>query len=161
MLSPSISYSLATDSYDTDIVGSTGWLSIGTDVVFEIEGSKWMPGVAVAATQSLYGDNSKTFIDLNGDIAPRSNLELGLYPFAEYQFNDTYAFRTVLGFFNFNNYRDQDLSRGEFLRNSNYISAGIGITPSRDIWVYPNLQFNADNIRSDLTNVGVNTVINL
>jgi len=165
MLSPSVSYAHATDSYDTDVAGFLGWASLGTDVIFEIEGSKWMPGFSIWATQSLYRDGANTFdiLDGQGGVAQarRSNLEVGVFPYVEYQFNDTFAYRALFGFFNFNNYRDQYLARGEFFRDGNYISTGIGISPNRDIWIYPNVQFNPNNIRGDLTNVGLSTVINL
>jgi len=165
MLSPSVSYAHATDSYDVDVLGFVGWASLGTDVIFEIEGSKWMPGFSVLANQSFYRDGSKTLqiVNTHGTIRTvrRSNLELGVYPYVEYQFNDTFAYRAVFGFFNFNNYRDQNLSRGEFSRDGNYVSTGVGISPNRDIWIYPNLQLNPNNIRGDLTNIGLTTVINL
>lgn len=163
MLSPSVSYSHATDNWDTEVLGTQGWLGLGSDVIFEIEGSKWMPGFSVWATQSLYRDSSYTVLvpraEGGSKVASRSNLELGVYPYVEYQFNEKIAYRALFGLFNFNNYRGQNLP--DFTRDSNYISTGIGITPSRDIWIYPNLQFNPNNPRADMTNVGISTVINL
>jgi len=155
MYSPSFGINLATDEQTTNIVGLIGSASASLTTIFDIEGSGWQPGVSGSIYQSVYRDSN--MFDLQG--RRRENYSLGLYPFAEYKFNDTYAFRTVFGFFNYSNYRDQKF--GELFRDGNYISLGVGISPRRDIWVYPNIQFNPNEIRGNLTNVGITTILNL
>jgi hypothetical protein len=157
MYSPSIGASLATDQFVTEVVGLVGSASASLTAIFDIEGSGWQPGVSVAVAQYVY-KNDDIF---DGRGGRRDNLGLGVYPFVEYKFNDTYAFRTVLGFFNYTNYRDENLSKGQFTQDGHYISSGLGISVRRDIWVYPNIQFNPSDIRGDLTNVGVSTILNL
>jgi len=155
MYSPSFGVSLATDEQITNIVGLIGSASASLTTIFDIEGSGWQPGISGSIFQSVYRDTN--IFDVEG--RRRENFGLGLFPFVEYKFNDTYAFRTVFGFFNYTNYRDQNF--GDFFQDGNYISSGIGISPRRDIWVYPNIQFNPNDIRGDLTNVGISTILNL
>ena len=102
----------------------------------------------------------------NGDIAgldqsddTRNRFSLGLFPMAEYQISDTLVARTVFGYFNFRNRRN--LGSTDFRRNYEYQSVGIGIVASRDIWIYPNVQFIPDNLSVDNTNVAVSATMNL
>lgn len=155
MLSPSVGMSMATDEFIVNTVGLVGSVSGSLTSIFEIDGSRWQPGATVSVYQSFYRDNNV----FDGRGGRRENYGVGLFPFVEYQFNDRYAFRTVFGFFNYTNYRDQGPT--EFYRDGNYISSGIGITPKKGIWVYPNIQFNPDDTRAELTNVGVSTILNI
>jgi hypothetical protein len=41
------------------------------------------------------------------------------------------------------------------------ISTGIGFSITRDIFLYPNIQFNPEDIRADRTNLGLSANINL
>lgn len=155
MLSPSVGMSMATDEFIVNTVGLIGSVSGSLTSIFEIEGSNWQPGASVSVYQAFYRDSN----DFDGRGGRRENYGVGLFPFVEYQFNDRYAFRTVFGFFNYTNYRDQGST--EFFRDGNYISSGIGITPKKGIWVYPNIQFNPNDTRAELTNVGVSTILNI
>lgn len=83
---------------------------------------------------------------------------IAVYPFLEYAFNDTFSFRTVFGYFQFYN---MDGATKELDQADPYQSMGIGISVTRDIYLYPNIQFNPQNIRSELTNVGLSMNLNL
>jgi hypothetical protein len=90
----------------------------------------------------------------------RSDYSLGIYPFAEYAFNDTYSFRTVFGYFNWKHlYGDSHTTR--LLQQYVYQSVGVGLSVTRDIYLYPNVQFVPDNIRSDFTNVALSATLNV
>lgn len=85
---------------------------------------------------------------------------LGIYPFAEYQISDTFVARTVFGYFNYRNKRRYD-SALKYTRAYEYQSVGIGIVASRDVWIYPNIQFIPDNLDVKNTNVGISASINM
>jgi hypothetical protein len=96
---------------------------------------------------------------LSQDDDTRNRFSMGIYPMAEYQISDRFVARTVFGYFNFRNRRNQ--SNTDFRRNYEYQSVGIGIVASRDIWIYPNVQFIPDNLSVDNTNVAVSATMNL
>jgi hypothetical protein len=90
----------------------------------------------------------------------RTDWSLGIYPFAEYAFNDQYSLRTVFGYFNWRHlYGDAQTTR--LLQTFVYQSIGVGMALTRDLYLYPNIQFIPDDIRSDLTNVALSAQINI
>ncbi|MGE3683129.1 MAG: hypothetical protein AB7G93_15510 [Bdellovibrionales bacterium] len=90
----------------------------------------------------------------------RTGWNFGIYPFAEYAFNDTFGLRTVFGYFNWRHpYGDDNTFR--LLQTYVYQSVGVGISVTRNIYLYPNVQFVPDNIRSDFTNVALSATINV
>lgn len=155
MISPTFGASVTTDDYLSNVVGSLGSVSASLTTILDLEGSSWQPGVSVSVYQAFYRDGGA----LDAADQRRENIGGGIYPFAEYQFNDVYAFRTVFGFFNYTNYRDQGLS--SITQDGNYISSGLGISPKKGIWFYPNIQFNPNDTRLEMTNVGISTILNV
>ena len=89
-----------------------------------------------------------------------ADVELNVYPFLEYVFNDTYNFRTVLGLWEYAHVRSQK-NPWTFNKNVMYQSVGVGISLTRDIFLYPNVQFNPEYIRSDRTNVALQANLNV
>jgi hypothetical protein len=90
----------------------------------------------------------------------QSDYAFNIDPFAEYQLNDKINLRTVSNLWNYEHMRSEP--RGATFRwDKVYQSIGVGFSVTRDIFIYPNIQFLPDNIRADLTNVAVNTNINL
>jgi hypothetical protein len=89
----------------------------------------------------------------------RTDWSVGVFPFAEYVFTDRYSFRTVFGYFNWRHLYG-DNNKWRLLQTYVYQSVGIGISVTRDIYLYPNVQFVPDNIRSDFTNVALSATIN-
>ncbi len=86
--------------------------------------------------------------------------DFSIYPQAEYKFNDKYSARTVFGYFNWKHLYG-DPNKGRLLQKFVYQSLGVGIAVTRDIFLYPNVQFVPDNIRSDFTNVAMSATINV
>ncbi len=140
-----------------------GWENItanGTDINYVISLSQTFNkalgnsgayvGFAVSLGLPQYSDNFED--NLN-------RYSFGVFPFAEYQISDTFVARTVFGYFNFRNKRRMDTFKMN--RAYEYQSVGIGIVASRDIWIYPNIQFIPDNLDIDNTNVSVSASINL
>lgn len=84
---------------------------------------------------------------------------IAFYPVGEYIINDTLNIRTVLGWQVYQQTRDQK-SQDRYTKRTVYQSLGLGISITRDIFLYPNIQFIPDDIRSDRTNIGISANIN-
>ncbi|WP_148278792.1 hypothetical protein [Bdellovibrio bacteriovorus] len=147
----SVTYSHYTEEDQTDYYNLMGNLSVSQTVLADFGDSKWQGGVSL----SLDKDIAKGSFSVAGDS--RYDYGVGLFPFAEYAFNDDYSFRTVFGYFQFAKYEEQ----GDLIQMEPYQSVGVGISVTRDIYVYPNVQFTPKDIRSDRTNVAVSANLNL
>lgn len=77
---------------------------------------------------------------------------VGIYPQAEYVINDIFNVRTVFGWQVYESFRaDQD----SYIKRKVYQSVGLGISVTRDLFFYPNIQFIPSNIRDDVTNIAL------
>lgn len=148
----SVQYSHYTEEDQTDYYNLLGNVSVSQTVLADFGDSKWQGG----ASLSIDKDIAKGAMD---QTEARYDLGVGLFPFAEYSFNDTFSFRTVFGYFQFAKYEDHTTS--DLIQVEPYQSMGIGISVTRDIYVYPNVQFTPKDIRADRTNVAVSANINL
>ena len=107
----------------------------------------------------IYSVNSTTGkVTLLGDV--RGDYLVGAYPFLEYQINDRYGLRTISGVYVYE-HSNMEPRALTFSKNVIYQSVGLGISITRDIYLYPNIQFIPEDIRADRTNVALNTSINL
>lgn len=120
-------------------------------------------GASVTAFYSLFSTSPGQNPDLHSSaygFDKRTQYSLGLFPQAEYAISDKVSARTVFGYFNWKHlYGDQ--SRTRLLQTYVYQSIGIGWAVARDLYLYPNIQFVPDNIRSDFTNVSLSATINV
>lgn len=126
--------------------------SVGLSQTFTkaFEGTGFSAGLSFSVGLPKYSDSLED--NLN-------RYTLGIFPFAEYQISDKFVARTVFGYFNFRNKRRRD--KGHMVRAYEYQSVGIGWVASRDVWIYPNIQFIPDNLDIKNTNVGVSATINM
>lgn len=85
---------------------------------------------------------------------------VGAYPFLEYVINDTFNLRTISGVWVYEHSR-AEADPFTFSKNGIYQSVGLGISVTRDIFLYPNIQFMPEDIRSDRTNVAMSATINV
>lgn len=151
-------YSHATDSDSVNGMGQLGYVSLMQTVVTEFGTSGWSGGALVALYKYIYrGDQSAEFI---AQGSKQIDFVYGIYPVAEYAFNDTYSFRTVFGYFDNISYRGSN-TPGAVQSRPPYQSVGIGISVARDIYFYPAVQFTPLDIRSDRTNIAVSANINV
>ncbi|MCB9026319.1 MAG: hypothetical protein H6625_08385 [Bdellovibrionaceae bacterium] len=100
--------------------------------------------------------------------ASQNDYALQMFPFAEYVINDTFNFRTVfqqLQFFhNVAAEKATDLRRAKGAQ-----SVGLGISVSRDVYLYPNFQFSTEELSTDWlrnkfaknSTVGISATINM
>lgn len=155
---PGVTYSHATEQYDTDELKNVGAITLEHTIVADVAGSNFQPGLSLSLDYSIYKDGAQSFDYMKTDGA-RTDYNIGVYPFLEYSFNDTYSFRTVFGYFAFAHYRSEEAATLE--RLVSYQSMGVGISLSREIYLYPNVQFIPDDIRGDRTNIGLSSTLNV
>ncbi len=172
--SPYLTYSNAYNYKGIQMISSVGYTHYTTkDATSENSGQNLLGNINVDQTilgqvlvegleigASFYADyNIFKGSGYNPALAgERYQYMVAIYPFLEYAFNDTFSFRTVFGYFQFYN---MDGASKELDQADPYQSMGIGISVTRDIYLYPNIQFNPQNIRSELTNVGLSMNLNL
>jgi len=113
------------------------------------------------ATFGLSSGVSVNYFDNNDPAlaSVQTAYNFGFYPFFEYTISDTFQVRTLLGFISEHD-RSQD-NPTTFRRRTVYQSVGLGISLTRDIYLYPNLQFLPGEIRADKTNLALSTNINI
>lgn len=130
-------------------IGDTG-LSLGFAIwgeiaVFNKSGSVGDPG-----TESFVADVREE----------QSDYQFGIDPTLEYAFSDRFNFRWSVSLANFAHLRSE--SRGTTFHVDQIVhSMGIGIAVTRDIFLYPNVQFLPEKLSADRTNVALNSNINL
>jgi hypothetical protein len=126
-------------------------------MIYEVGHSGLSLGLYLAASATGF---DKDGADLRGD---QSNYSAGIDPFMEYQINDKINLRTVFNTWNYDHYRNRSKFSEitTFTHNAWTQSVGVGFAVTRDIFLYPNLQFTPENIRADVTNVALNTNINI
>lgn len=93
---------------------------------------------------------------------PNRNLATNVwqvYPVIEYIINDWLNLRTLWGWQVYQQTRHDDT--WTYDKRTVYQSFGTGISLSRDVFLYPNIQFIPSDIRSDRTNIGLSAYINL
>lgn len=156
-------YTQVTDPDSVQSYNAFGTASINQTILADLGNSNWSGGLSFSFYYSIYSDNQPEIAKQNGWL--QDDYGYGIYPFAEYSFNDTYSFRTVFGYFEAVHYKDgqvgNSLAAGSVESQTPYQSMGIGISVTRDIYLYPNVQFTPLDIRNDRTNVALSTNINL
>ena len=142
--------------YTTSAYVDDGGMVAGLDLTQTVAGdfAGWTLGGYIGLSKTFY----------KGDLdaqqkAGESAVSMYMSPFAEYAFNDTYSFRTVLNYFAWDIAANGQQGAATALNPQQ--SMGLGVSVTRDIYVYPNVQFMPFNLRADLTNVGLSTTINL
>ncbi len=154
----SLGYSHATTNYDVNTLKQIGAASLSHVIIFNIEGSNFQPGIASSLSNSFYKDgaNESDRVRARGR---RPDYVVSVAPFVEYAFNDTYSLRTVFRPATFSHMRKD--AADTFEKSMYTQSLGLGMAITRDIFLYPNMQFAPENFRADLTNVGLATTINM
>lgn len=99
------------------------------------------------------------FYTFDGNQQGVTDRVLGVYPAAEYVINDTYNLRTVFGTWVYQHNRGAE--ENTYVKRDVYQSVGLGISLSRDVFLYPNIQYIPSDIRSDRTNVAISANINM
>jgi hypothetical protein len=136
-------------------VNNTSRLGFSQNMMAQIGDSNFTAGASLAFTKRFYSD------DLD-----RYDYTLGFYPQLEYEITDKLVARTVFGYFNYYSMRDSstfDMSSFKSPSGEDFMyqSVGLGIVATRDIYLYPNIQFLPNDFGLDKTNVAISATINL
>ena len=121
-------------------------ISIDQENVYEIGKS----GVSVGAS---IGVSANTPTDASRDY---SKYQFWVDPYLEYQFSSLVNFRTVANVWTFEMYPTEGTVQDTYTQ-----SVGLGFSITRDIFLYPNVQFLPRDTSVKLTNVGLTATINL
>ena len=145
----------ASEDFDRNVVGTNGNVALSDQLIMEIGNNSL--GLAATVYQNMYKDAGHTYTDLDGSVQAREDIGVYAVPFYEYAFNDKYNFRTVFNWVNFS----KELGSSQFHQLKPQQSMGLGISVTRDVFLYPNIQFIPQDIRADRTNVALSASINL
>jgi hypothetical protein len=121
--------------------------------LYEFGKSRFSAGVVL---QSAFFTHNKDDQSLE---AVQPTFEFYALPITEYEINDLMNWRAVYRYYWYQQSRAQRSSEWTTLEPT--ISTGIGFSITRDIFLYPNVQFNPEDVRADRTNVGMSANINL
>lgn len=137
--------------YSTEFMRNSGFRNsygVSQNFMYEFGKSGLSAGGAVMGTAYAFGGDA--------DTSKRPGFVLGFYPAIEYVINDKLNLRTVSGVW-VNEFR----RNGSEFRRIVYQSVGLGISITRDIFLYPNIQFLPGDLRAEKTNLGLNANVNL
>lgn len=84
--------------------------------------------------------------------------QLYVFPLAEYEINKRFSLRTVYRAVTYYNLRSKP---NVFIWDDSTESLGVGITATRDLYFYPNVQWVWGDMRPEKTNVALTANINL
>lgn len=151
-------------SRDIRATGTLGNMQMIEALAYDFNGSRYSVGGDIILTYRFFDkgtDSLCTVDDEEGACgANQSDYSAGVNPFFEYEINDNFSFRTVLGLFMYDHQRPE--SRPFTMsRNVVYQSVGFGISLTRDLYMFPNVQFIPGDMRADKTNVALMTLLNL
>jgi hypothetical protein len=132
VLSGTLGFGTSQQSQDSNyVVGGNA----AANMKWTPKGSNLTLGLLLSATKNVYSSRVKT----PKGFANYTDWTAGVYPIAEYAFTDSVIARTVFWGMRYRNLQDDDtftltrLSQGQ--------SVGLGFAVTRDIFLYPNMQF--------------------
>lgn len=131
----------AKNNYSIDFTHTALW---------SFDGSGWQVGIATSIGQEGYSG----YTDKNADAGLNS---IAFFPFTEYAFNDKYSFRSVYRGMTFYSNRDA-FNTYKWIESTQ--SMGLGVALTRDLYLYPNIQWVWRDIRADKTNVALSANLN-
>lgn len=126
---------------------------ISMNSLYDFGGSRFSAGIVF---QGAFFTHSKNDPALR---ASQPDYEFYALPITEFEINDFMNWRAVYRYYWYQQSRAQ--SGSEWTTLDPTISTGIGFSVTRDIFLYPNVQFNPEDVRADRTNVGLSASINL
>lgn len=147
-----VSVGLYTDEFYREL-GYQSSIGFSQTAIYDFGGSNFAVGMAFDAGYNTF--------DKNDDAvkSEQSDYSFAFYPFAEYVINDKLNLRTVFRPWIYEHARTEPF--GNVIRNVYTQSVGLGISVTRDVYLYPNVQFVPLDLRSELTNVGLSANINI
>ena len=146
----------------SDTSTNLNWgVSLGDQVMFDVSKTKLEVGAAFGYAQDIYNGQAVQS-DKQGNVSPQADYtysQVYFEPVAEYAISDAVSLRTVYRLLVVN----QDAANRTVWTTQPHTteSIGVGFAVTRNIYLYPNLQWNWDQIAADATTVGFTANINL
>lgn len=137
-------------------------LNLDQESVYELGKTGLSFGISAYIQYTTFNKSGDTYDPVSGtnlDVE-QSMYEFYIAPVLEYKISEKVNLRTLCGLLSYEHYRNQKGALA-FVPDGIYQSVGLGISVTRDIYVYPNIQFLPGQIQSPLTNVGLGATINL
>ncbi len=134
----------------TDI-GYQNSLDLSVNTMYAFGKTGFSIGVLGVYTKYYFDKDDEEFQANQNDVV------WGFLPQAEYIINDTYNLRTIVR----SNWYDNTKADSEFEQRIVTQSVGLGISLTRDVFLYPNIQFVPQDLKSELTNIGFTANINM
>lgn len=146
-------------------LGYVSSLSINQDSVFEIADSRLSLGFSIWGQYGLYNKSGETGSpDEHGYIedvrTEQADYIFGLSPLVEYEINNTFNLRLVTNLWNFEHLRSES-RLNTYAQDRITQSFGVGISVTRDIFVFPNVEYVPEDMRAEMTNIGITADINV
>jgi hypothetical protein len=149
--------SLGASAYTSDFLRKLGYawgVSASEILIYDFGGSAFSVGSSFVVSRNFF-DSDKLEA-----LSNQSDYGFGVYPFMEYVINDTFNLRTLSGVWVYEHTRET-YDYWTFHKNKIYQSFGLGISVTRDLYLYPNVQFLPEDPGSDKTNVALAITLNL
>lgn len=150
---------------DQTAVGYAQQLNVDQENMYEIANTGLSIGASVAVQYQWFNKSGSLGTPgTEGYVADITTLQsqylFTISPELEYQLSDTFNFRTLISLWTYEHYVS-DSHFFSLVHDTVYQSVGIGISVTRDIFLYPNIQFLPGQIEAAMTNVGLSATINL
>lgn len=126
--------------------------SFSLNTMYDFGGSSFSVGVLGVFDRNLFDNDDPALAGFQAETV------YGFLPQAEYVINDTFNLRTIV---RSHWYQKTRAAGAEFVKRDVTQSVGLGISVSRDVFLYPNVQFAWDNFTAENTNVGLSANINM
>jgi hypothetical protein len=141
----------ATEYTRQDIVSSTGGnldknVSLDQENIYEVGKT----GISLGGSIGIGGNSA------NDPTQDYSRYQYWFSPYLEYKISEKVNFRTVANLWTYEIYTSEGLIHDTVTQ-----SVGFGFSVTRDIFLYPNVQFLPDHVVAGLTNVGMSATVNL
>lgn len=148
---------------DLTAFGYLGEMSVYNAMAYDIKGTNFTVGFETGALYNWFR-NPQAYPDLQMSIddvrSASTDYQVFAYPYVEYRINDKLNIRTVCMWFSVE-HTLEDPAFNIWKKDKAQQSVGVGISITRDVFLYPNIQFIPDEVRPRQTNVALATDINL
>ncbi|MEE2671404.1 MAG: hypothetical protein VYA54_06830 [Bdellovibrionota bacterium] len=134
-------------------VGYQRSANLSVNTMYEFGKTGFSAGALVVGNRYFFDKDDEALLGSQNETV------FGLLPQAEYVINDTFNLRTIIRSNWYQNNRAE--RRSKYLTRPVTQSVGLGISLSRNIFLYPNIQFAYDNLQASNTNVGFSANINM
>lgn len=148
-----------TDSETRKASGQTAGVTFSQTAIYDFGGSIWSVGLAGELSYNTFDIDKNTAMKNSTVGTIQKDYEVALYPFAEVNISEKLNLRTVFRPWIFQHKMAKNF--GEIDRAPFTQSVGVGVSVTRDLYFYPNIQFAPLNLQADRTNVGLSMNLNI